>query len=111
MNGYGQVVYLSYPPALQASAQLVHRQLALHGFIVLDPEPAASSDLERSVLANLELAKVRRADRLDIIHLPNGAIGPHEEDMLQHATDLGKRVTHHYISPSAPPTGARAQAS
>lgn len=106
MNGYGQVVYLSYPPALQASAQHVHRELALHGFIVLDPEPAANSDLERSVLANLELAKVRRADRIDVIHLPNGAIGPHDAAMLQHATDLGKRVTHHYIPPSMPPTAS-----
>lgn len=36
---------------------------SLHGFIVLDPELAANSDLERSILANLELAKVRGADR------------------------------------------------
>lgn len=98
MNGYGQVVYLSYPPALQASGDLVHRELALNGFIVLDPEPAAGNDLERTALANPELAKVRRADQLDIIHLPGGAIDTHEEDLVQHAITLGKRVAHHYVT-------------
>lgn len=97
MTGYGQVSYLRYPSSLRKAGEFVHHQLALRGLIVIDPEPESPGDLERSVMAALELAKVRRADRLDVVHMPDGGLDPIAEDLVQRAGDLGKPICHHYL--------------
>lgn len=94
--GYGQLAYLSYSPAQQRVAARIHHELALRGVIVLDTEPAGEQDdSARAKLAALERAKVRCADLVAVVHLPDGTLDSHRDEVVGYAETLGKRVTHY----------------
>ncbi len=93
-TGYGQLAYLTYPPAYASAAASIHRALALQGLIVLDPEPQAADDVSRAKLQALEKAKVRRVDVVAVVHLADGSLDGHAEEVVEYATVLGKRISH-----------------
>lgn len=95
MSGYGQLAYLTYPPAYASAAPGIHMTLALRGLIVIDPEPQpAADDVARSKLAALERAKLRAVDVVAVVHQADGSLDAHAEEVVQYATDLGKRISH-----------------
>lgn len=94
MSGYGQLAYLTVPPAYASAAASIHMALALQGLIVLDAEPRPADDASRAKLAALEKAKVRRVDVVAVVHLADGSLDDHAEEVVQYATDLGKHISH-----------------